>query len=484
MAKSSPKKKSGLIDRLMESFSGLEVCEDLDLTQAYILERRKVRLQMENYPIQLNIGSDGKALHIYPERPVKPSKKEFNAENYIIFDPDTYFKGVSGFLRINVGNKLILGKGKTEQKELLNLPQNIADEHLKIINDDGSLVFKVIDKESQSCVSPLLKEKQLNRIRKWRLAKLKRLRTIFGGPIKPLASDDALSLIKQVNKVMESEVYRVKNDAGKPGGVVKLPPEITPLLIGDLHAKAENLLIILSQSGFLKALKKGNASLVILGDAVHCEEKGKLEEMESSMLTMDLIFKLKLRFPQQVFYLRGNHDSFSDEIGKQGVPQGILWEKALIKTRGKSYRDEMARFYEQLPYIAYSENFIACHAGPPIRSTSHKELINIHRHKNLMREITHNRIRRLNSPTGYFKREVKKLRKYFNLSPETPVIVGHTPLTNDDTLWERVGEIDNHYIIYGSDNQWVAVMAQVGNHVYPLRYPVEHLIPLINAIES
>ncbi|MEJ1410671.1 MAG: metallophosphoesterase [Candidatus Sedimenticola sp. (ex Thyasira tokunagai)] len=468
----------------MDSFSGLEKCEELDLTKAYRLETKKVRLHTENYPVQLNIGPNGKALHIYPERPIKPPKKGFQSERYIIFDPTTYFKGVSGFLRLKDGQKLILGKGKVDQKDLLNLPQNIAKNHLNITNDNGSLVFKVNDEARGSCIAPLIKAKELYRINKWRLAKLKRLRSIFGGPIESLSKDDALSLIKQVNKVMEKEVYRAKNDNGKPGGVVELPTNITPLLVGDLHTKANNLLIILSQSGFLKALKKGQAALVILGDAVHCEEKGKLEQMESSMLTMDLIFKLKMRFPKQVFYLRGNHDSFSDEIGKQGVPQGILWEKALVKTRGKAYRDEMTRFYDQLPYIAFSKNFIACHAGPPTRSTSRQQLINIRSYPKLMREVTTNRIRRPNSPIGYFKREVKKLRKYFNLPPETPVIVGHTPLTNDDTLWERVGEIDNHYVIYGSDSKWVGVMAQVGNRLYPFRYPVERLVPLINAIEN
>ena len=98
-------------------------------------------------------------------------------------------------------------------------------------------------------------------------------------------------------------------------------------------------------------------------------------------------------------------------------------------------------------------------------------------------ELTNNRIRRPNKPTGYFKSEVKKLRKYFGLASDTPVIVGHTPLTCDDTLWERVGEIDNHYVIYASYDKWVGVMAQVGDKVYPFRYPVEKLIPLINKIK-
>ncbi|MES9876553.1 MAG: metallophosphoesterase [Candidatus Sedimenticola sp. PURPLELP] len=484
MVKQDSKQQKGLLKRLKESFSGLEQCEELDLKQAYKLEDKKVRLQLENYPIQLNVGPDGQTLHIYPERPIKNSKNGFQADRYIIFDPKNYYKGVSGFIRLSAGEKLILGKGQTDQKDLLNLPQNIAARHLSIVNDKGSLVFKKLDEKNGTCVSPLLKEKELHRISKWRLAKLKRLRAIFGGPVEPLAPDDALSLIKGVNKVMEKEAFRENNDKGMPGGVLKLPADMTPLIIGDLHVKTDNLLVILSQTGVLKALKKGYASLVILGDAVHCEDEGHLEEMDSSMLIMDIIFKLKMRFPRQVFYLRGNHDSFSDEIGKRGVPQGLLWEKALVKRRGKAYRDQMARFYDLLPYIAYSDNFLACHAGPPTSSTSRQELINICNYPKLMKEVTNNRIRRPNKPSGYFKREIKKFRKYFDLSPETPVIVGHTPLTNHETLWERVGEIDNHYVLYGSDEEWIGVMAQVGERLRPFRYPVEHLTPLINAIKT
>ena len=482
MAKLDAKTRKGLLKRLKESFSGLSECEELDLKEAYRLENKKVRLQMENYPLQLNVGPEGQPLHVYPEQPINLQKK-YKTESYIIFDPKTYFKGGSGFLRINSGKSLVLGKGKADQKQLLNLSQNIAERHLKIINDSGNLVFKNLDAKQGSCVSPLLKGKHLNRIRKWRLAKLKRLRSIIGGPIEMQSPDDALALIKRVNKLMEKDPCREKDDRGRPGGVVQLPADAIPLLVGDLHAKADNLLVALSQSCFLEALKKGCAALVNLGDAVHCEDEVKLEEMESSMLIMDLIFELKLRFPKQVFYLRGNHDSFSEEIGKRGVPQGLLWKKALTKTRGKAYREEMARFYDQLPYIAYSKNFIACHAGPPTRSTSRKELINIYKYPKLMHELTNNRIRRPNKPTGYFKSEVKKLRKYFGLASDTPVIVGHTPLTCDDTLWERVGEIDNHYVIYASYDKWVGVMAQVGDKVYPFRYPVEKLIPLINKIK-
>jgi hypothetical protein len=139
-----------------------------------------------------------------------------------------------------------------------------------------------------------------------------------------------------------------------PGGLLVLPEALTPILVADMHAQIDNLLTVLSQNAFLDALDEGTAALVILGDAVHSEVDGQLREMDSSMLLMDLIFKLKLRFPAQVFYVRGNHDSFSEDMSKDGIPQGLLWAKELSERRGAAYLKAMGEFYRLLPYVVAS----------------------------------------------------------------------------------------------------------------------------------
>ncbi|PLY12570.1 MAG: metallophosphoesterase, partial [Sedimenticola sp.] len=456
---------------------------EIDLNQSYRLAEKKVRLPLKNYPVQLNVGQSRSDLHIYPERPINQPMRDIHAENYIIFDPNQYYKTISGFIRLSSGDKIILGKNQGNQKNLINLPQNLSTRHLSIENDAGKLIFKSIDEKHGACIAPLLKDKDLSRISKWRMAKLKRIGAIFGGKIERLPPDDAFKTIKQVNKLLESEAYRAKDSRGKPGGVVEIPAGMSTFLIGDLHTKIDNLLVVLSQNGFLEAMKKGRACLVILGDAVHNEEEGELEEMESSLLIMDFIFKLKIHFPNQVFYLRGNHDSFSEEIGKRGVPQGMLWERTLIAERGEAYKDEMARFYRRLPYVAYSKRFIACHAAPPVSSITLKKLININDNKPLMNELVNNRLRRPNKPAGYFKREIKKFRECFGVDKETPVIVGHTPMTDDATMWSDVGDIPNHHVIYASHKDWVGVMVQLGHKMLPLVYPAESLVPLINSLD-
>lgn len=231
-------------------------------------------------------------------------------------------------------------------------------------------------------------------------------------------------------------------------------------------------------------MEEGRASLVILGDAVHREDKGFYEEMESSMLIMDLIFKLKLHFPEQVFYILGNHDSFSNEIGKAGIPQGGLWGKAIRDARGKEYLKEMERFYTLLPLLAYSRSFVACHAAPPVSQPNLQTLINGRNDSKLCRELTCNRLRAPHRPGGYSKGDIKRLRKCLEVAPDTPMIVGHTPLSLDQTVWEKVGDIKNHYIVYGSHDEWVGVLTRIGDKLQPLVYPVEPLTALINSLSD
>jgi len=274
----------------------------------------------------------------------------------------------------------MLGSGDLQQRKYLNIPKKLPERQLSIGNDEGKLIFKCYHPETGSCISSLFKDKRVNKIYDWRKKKISRLAKIIGDPLKKLSDKEALKLIQDVNKVLQHEVYREKNNKDNPGAVLSIPDKLSAIIIGDLHTRLDNLLSVLSQNNFLEALEEGKACLIILGDAVHPEIEGKYDEMESSMLIMDIIFKLKLHFPKNVFYICGNHDSFSEEIGKMGVPQGLLWAKQLVKSRGKSYKKEMQNFYDNLAFLAYSKNYITCHASPPTSAFNLHALININQY--------------------------------------------------------------------------------------------------------
>lgn len=312
---------------------------------------------------------------------------------------------------------------------------------------------------------------------------MREVKKIFGGPIELLTTDDALSDIVQINNLLEKEPLRPRNSAGMPGGVVKLPKKMVPIILGDLHAQVDNLLTILSHNEFLEMMGDGKATMIFLGDAVHSEIDGELESMESSLLMMDLIFRLKLWFPQQVFYVRGNHDSFSAEIGKDGVPQGLIWSKTIKKIRGEAYWKEMERLYELLPYVALSNNYVACHAAPPKGKVSMDMLVDIRKYPSLMEEVTCNRLYRPNRLAGYTKGDVKPFRNSLDLGKNAELFVGHTPLTRHDTLWMNVGGIEHHDVVFSGNIPWIGLFTQINGHMIPMKYRSEPLLSFIDGLD-
>jgi hypothetical protein len=222
--------------------------------------------------------------------------------------------------------------------------------------------------------------------------------------------------------------------------------------------------------------------MLFLGDAVHKEVDGEMEEMESSLLMMDLIFRLKLWFPQQVYYIRGNHDCFTEDVGKDGIPQGLLWDRMVRTTRGDAYKQEMDRFYDLLPYLTLSGDFVACHAAPPKSRVDLHALINARDKPDLLRELTCNRLYAANRPAGYTKGDAKRLRKALDLGVDADLFVGHTPMNRTETLWSEVGGIANHHVVFSGNLPWVGVFTRMNSRFIPLTYRSENLLPLINTL--
>lgn len=483
MANSSANSKKGFFGRLKGAFSPSSQYTEVRLLEGYMLQGASIRVPIEGHPIELTMGEGKQRLHLYPEQPVTQQELQDDL-NFILFDPDHFFSEISGFVRLSKGDHLILGREDDLQRKMFNYSESLSKRHISIIHDGDALLFKALDKDSGTQLRPIENEIKSQRISARRMENLHEIRKIFGGPIKLLSPEEALADLVQINRILEKEPLRPKNSKGMPGGVVSLPKKMIPIVLGDLHAQVENLLSILSHNEFLEMMGDGKAAMVILGDAVHSEMDGQMEEMESSLLIMDLIFRLKLWFPQQVFYVRGNHDSFSEEIGKDGIPQGLLWEKALKSIRGDDYKQAMGRFYELLPYIALSEDYVACHAAPPKSKVSMDMLVDVHSYPSLMEELTCNRLYRPNRPAGYTKGDVKRFRNSLNLGPNAELFVGHTPLTRHDTLWLNVGGIEHHDVVFSGNVPWIGLFTRINGHMVPLKYRSEPLLPILNGLDD
>ena len=471
----------GLFKKAKALFTTFEGYDSIEISGTKHLKGEGIRVPFQGFPLQISLGSDDTKLHLFPERLLKSSPKEV-PPSFILFNPEHFYSRISGFMRLERGKKLVLGRSDPEQTAILSYSDRVNNRHLAVTHLGDALIFKDLHSDAGTTLSVLKDPDQIQRLTRRRQKKLYRLREIYGGPIQPLPLLEAQSDLEKVNRIMAQEVHRPRNSRGQPGAVVRLPDEITPIILGDLHAQIDNLMNILCENRFLESLENKTACLIMLGDAVHSEIDDQMGDMTGSMLMMDFIFKLKIRFPSQIFHIRGNHDSFAPYVSKGGIPQGLLWEKHLVDERGARYKQEMDLYYDQLPYVVIAKDFLACHASPPSHKVNLEMLVNANEQQDLIEQLIHNRVKRPIYLGGYTPRDVKRFRSGLGLEPNFPFIVGHNPLTETETLWLNVGNIENHHIVFSANLHSIGVFTRIGDWMIPLLYNSEPLLEAINAL--
>jgi hypothetical protein len=469
-----------MLKALRDLIAGYDDATEVLLTPEPKEVSEAVRVLSFGRAIEVILGK--KKLRLYPESPIRPLSN-VQSKDWLLVDPEHLTSEVFGFVRLECGERLLIGQSNEDLQAILELPKSVRQRHLELMNDDGKIVIKPLANDGDTWLCSVPDNEGVDWLLAQRVKNLIKLRQIFGGPIKMLEPESATKALESVHTLLLHEDYRPRDSNNLPGGILDLPEGPTPIIVGDIHAQIDNLLKILSMDAYLDALERDKAYLLFLGDTVHREGDDELEEMESSLLILDLIFKLKIHFPKNVFYLRGNHESFEGEVGKGGVPQGrLLWEQCR-KARGKRYAKRLADCFDLLPYLARSKDFIACHGGPPRRETSLKKLIDIHKHPTLARELVWNRLRRTGRPDGYSKRDVKTLRAAVGVGKNTPFIVSHTPLSQTGTVWKNAGDVPGHHIMFSANPNKLAVFIRSGHTMVPLEYTSEPLLDFTNGLE-
>ncbi len=448
--------------------------------------------QLQTLSTAGRIAHDGKSfelllgrirLRFQPEIALGVKQKAARKNWIIMTSQNCSSRQISGFVRIRIGETIVLGTENEDFNKHFLLDETVAQRHISVSNRRGDLLLTPLT-ELPTKVTRVDDLDYRDRLERGRHKALIQIRRIFGQQIKMLNREKSLSTIKAVNDLLLSEPYRPLNNLGNPGGIIALPKKANPVIVGDLHAQVDNFLKILSESCLLDCLKMKTATLIVLGDAVHSENAGEMDKFESSLLIMDIIFKLKLKFPENFFYIRGNHDSFDSDINKNGILQGELWKETIVEERGEEYLKEMKLFYQRIAHLIHSETFLACHAGPPRSKVSRKKLINIHEHPALARDITHTRIQRPNYLAGYSKGDVKKLKKSLDLPAKSRFIVGHTPLDPFGSFWLHAGGVKNHHIIYSAHLEGPSILIKSQGYFMPITYPTEPLTSITNDLIS
>ncbi len=468
-------KKLSLFDRIGEFFGsspiGTLMSPGLEPTSL----KETVRIGWHSPPFALTLGDV--ALEFHPDLAITGDEIAGDRE-WIVHAGAEFYQGIPNFIRIKPGETVVLGRGDELQKRVFAFNKSVAGRHVRLFNRKGELTIQPLELDRSTTVSAIDSPVTIWEARRTNLI---RLPDILGHPPGALDDGEALTLIRNVNAIMAREDYRDPNDEGLPGGIIQLPDDMTVLILGDTHARLDNVLRVLTEGGLLDALATGAASLVLLGDVVHSQEPGELEEMESSVRMLDLFSMLKCRFPSNVFYIHGNHESFSPNIGKGGVPQAILFRKYLKERRGKAYVAEVSQLFDGLAFVVQGKGFAACH-GAPVRSrVDRNTLVNIRRYPGIQHELVWNRLRQGNRPAGYGKGSVRRFRQTLNLPKHAPVIVGHTPLSSDETLWLNVGGITGHHVVYSAYRHRMAAIVMKQGCMTPLEFVPEPALEFLDS---
>jgi len=470
--------KQSILQKIRAYFSPAAETVVPEKSRKLRLSGKALRIPVKGYP-EYRIEMGKQILYLCPDPDITGHEAGSSCD-FILFDPERYFSGIAHFQRLSPGHTLVIDSNIEYQEHVFSYPREAFRRHVSISHMGDALLLKDPISELGTYLSLIDDTPEFSSITSRRRAALKRIPEIFGGPLEPLTARKATETLLQVNELLRHEAGRQKDSLGNPGCLLELPDHLTPVLVGDLHAQLDNLLRVLSENAFMEGLEKGTAALIILGDAVHPEEPGRLEEMDSSLLMMDLIFRLKIKYPEQVFYIVGNHDSFQHELMKQGVPQGLLWEKHVIASRGEEYKEQLELFYQQSPLLVLSRDFIACHAGPARRKISRQTLVDAHQFPDIVHDMTWSRIRTPAFPAGYTRSDVRQFRKGLEVSSELPFIVGHHPFTEDDTLWLNAGRINQFHILISARPDHIGIFTRIDGRMVPQVYPAEPLMDWLN----
>ncbi|MBF0181075.1 MAG: metallophosphoesterase [Magnetococcales bacterium] len=415
-------------------------------------------------------GESGKRLELYPVAAGVHANP--NHRIWILVDPDRFFTEPGGYILLKPGVQWIIGRQQEMQAVAFQFPPWVANRHLLIEHRWDHLYLQDLKTDTGSHLTVHRDETSFRRVIDWREERLRQVREIFGGPLSPLPAEEALRRLQQAHLMLRA-TWATAGDHPAPA-ILHISTPI-PILVGDLHAHTDNLLTLLTTGGCLSALEAGRAKLIFLGDAVHPDEGGNLADMTGSLLMMDLIFSLMMRFPGRVVYLRGNHDGCDEEISKRGVSQGLAWRKTMMAMRGAAYAEAMLAFYEDLPYIVIHPRVVACHAAPFVVKVNGAILANLRQYPGLLRQLIWNRLHRPACPGGYRAKDVRNFLHAVAGPSHPPLVVGHTPLDDHHALWMHVGGIENHHILYGGCPTTMSWITFTEGLLTAWEYPVEPL---------
>ena len=205
-----------------------------------------------------------------------------------------------------------------------------------------------------------------------------------------------LEIVTAAINVLEDENQSVRPDAvdDSPGGIIHLFHDIPTIIVPDIHARKQLLKALIElrteERSFFELMDAKELQVVCVGDGFHSELNGKERwqaaykeyekgyrkhkhidgEMIDCLGLMEMVMALKVAYPDNFHFLKGNHENIkNEETGGDHPFRKFVMEGDMVKTwvqqfMGDSFLQKYSLFEKRLPLFAIGENFLISHAEP------------------------------------------------------------------------------------------------------------------------
>ena len=200
------------------------------------------------------------------------------------------------------------------------------------------------------------------------------------------------SVINVLNR--DNPSLRPLAENGLPGGIIHLYQDIPTIIVPDIHARLELIASLANlrtaEKSFFQLMEDKEMQVVCVGDGFHSELNGKKrwldayaeyekgykkhknidEEMIACFGLMEMVMELKINYPDNFHFLKGNHENIKNEETGGDHPfrkfalEGEMVKTWIIRFYGEYFLNRYSEFETKLPLLAIGENFLISHAEP------------------------------------------------------------------------------------------------------------------------
>ena len=153
--------------------------------------------------------------------------------------------------------------------------------------------------------------------------------------------------------------------------------------------------------------------IICVGDGVHAEKRAAKrwsmafkefegdytvhenidEEMKESLGLMEMVMEVKINYPSNFHFFKGNHENIKNEEGGGNYPfvkfsyEGPMIAYYISKFYGEEFLEQYYQFEKNLPLFAVGKNFLVSHAEP-VSFFSREEILEYRRNPDVVEGLT------------------------------------------------------------------------------------------------